>query len=313
MKKQLMTGALALCSFASIAESYYARKTTWADTLKSTKTSYLNALKSGKIAPLEEGVWYSTEIFKNKSRNEVMFPENGHIDITAKDSVGKPLWRKTRYKDGNINRINFGGKAITYLYRTVKSDSEVTKTVSIGSDDGIKIWLNGKVVHDNPAMRGVSPGSDTVKLNLKKGTNTVLLKIDNEGGGGYGFYYSIKSELSEIYNQLKADFPAKAKTFGRDINYNQFSNWLSDKSSADIESKWLNATSSQIGDLSEGINATDSISKVSQALELECELVSVKRLYSLFKPEALEMSVKYLTRRYRKDYPNGNALPCKNC
>jgi hypothetical protein len=48
-----------------------------------------------------------------------------------------------------------------------------------GSDDGIKVWLNGKVVHVNEVQRGCAGVADTVELKLQKGTNRLLVKIDN--------------------------------------------------------------------------------------------------------------------------------------
>ena len=57
--------------------------------------------------------------------------------------------------------------------------------LEIGSDDGVKVWLNGELVHSNNVMRGVTTGEDKVKVNLKKQWNELLLKVTN-GAGGWG-------------------------------------------------------------------------------------------------------------------------------
>jgi uroporphyrinogen decarboxylase len=63
-------------------------------------------------------------------------------------------------------------------------DEEVT--FGFGSDDGIKVWLNGDVVHVNEVQRGCAGGADQVTLRLRKGVNRLLVKIDNYIAG-WGF------------------------------------------------------------------------------------------------------------------------------
>jgi hypothetical protein len=65
----------------------------------------------------------------------------------------------------------------------VKPPEAMDARLEVGSDDQVKIWLNGEVVHDNPAMRGYQDGQDKVKVSLKAGWNTLLMKITNGGGG----------------------------------------------------------------------------------------------------------------------------------
>ena len=52
----------------------------------------------------------------------------------------------------------------------------------LGSDDGIKVWLNGQLVHANNVTRGAGPGQDKVEVTLKQGWNRLLLKITQSGG-----------------------------------------------------------------------------------------------------------------------------------
>lgn len=297
----------AFFSFAAMADGYYVKKSTWVDTLKTSRSNYIKALKKGEISPLTIGSWYTTGLFKNKSRSAVLFPETDGVNLTDKGADGKALWQKAGFEDGTVNSLGFDGQAVTYLYRTIDADADVSKAVSLGSDDGIKIWLNGRVIHDNPARRGVRPGSDRITFDLKKGRNELLLKIDNEGGGGYGFYYEMKNEANDIIRQVKADFPENAQTFGRDISSAELKSWLKGDKSGQIEHAWQNKVNEQIGQLSGGITAEGALERIAQALLLEEQLLIVKRQMALFNPEALSRSIKYLTRRYRKTYPNGKA------
>ena len=78
---------------------------------------------------------------------------------------------------------------VAYAYSEVDEVHARDVVLSCGSDDGIKIWLNGEVVHSNEAGRGFSPRQDSVVVQLKAGTNRIIAKIDNyTAGWGFGMY-----------------------------------------------------------------------------------------------------------------------------
>ena len=77
-----------------------------------------------------------------------------------------------------------GEDRVAYLRAEVWSPGERKARLELGSDDGIKAWLNGSVVHENNTNRGISPGQDEVEVTLKKGWNGLLLKI-TQGGGNW--------------------------------------------------------------------------------------------------------------------------------
>lgn len=77
----------------------------------------------------------------------------------------------------------FGGNArAAYLKTQLASDKEQDAVLEFGSDDGVKVWLNGQVVHANNATRPCSPGQDKVNVKLKQGDNTLLVKVTQSGG-----------------------------------------------------------------------------------------------------------------------------------
>lgn len=58
--------------------------------------------------------------------------------------------------------------------------------LSCGSDDAIRIWLNGELVHDHEVRRGLTPDQDQVTVRLREGVNRLLVKIVNyENGWGF--------------------------------------------------------------------------------------------------------------------------------
>jgi hypothetical protein len=55
--------------------------------------------------------------------------------------------------------------------------------LELGSDDGVKVWVNDKEVYAVNASRALQPGSDKVKLPLHSGWNSLMLKITQNNQG----------------------------------------------------------------------------------------------------------------------------------
>ncbi len=72
---------------------------------------------------------------------------------------------------------------VAYLRTNIWSPEVRSGTLELGSDDGIKVWLNGELVHQNNVKRGLNPGEDIVKIQLKQGWNSCLMKITQITGG----------------------------------------------------------------------------------------------------------------------------------
>ena len=136
-------------------------------------------------------------------------------DVAAKganegDSVGNLVWTLGEISPtgGNnvtdlINEIGLGRgdvddhssyALITLESTTVQSDV----TMAAGSDDAIKIWLNGEVVHNNPIDREASDFQDTFKVDLNKGDNLLLVKV-SERGGGWSMFVGIDADINAVY------------------------------------------------------------------------------------------------------------------
>lgn len=76
-----------------------------------------------------------------------------------------------------------GDMRVAYLHTRVYSPTTQEVRLELGSDDGIKAWLNGESVHANNVLRGCEPSQDVVSVTLREGWNDLLLKIMNDGGG----------------------------------------------------------------------------------------------------------------------------------
>jgi hypothetical protein len=72
----------------------------------------------------------------------------------------------------------FGGEQrVAYMKTTLRSAKEQEVLFAAGSDDAIKVWLNGELIHAKNAQRALHPMEDKFRGRLRPGDNTVLCKI----------------------------------------------------------------------------------------------------------------------------------------
>jgi putative membrane-bound dehydrogenase-like protein len=74
-----------------------------------------------------------------------------------------------------FGRENISAYVLTYVY----SPKAQKVKMLVGSDDTVRLWLNGKMVHEYTTPRSAVPDSDEVAVQLKQGWNTVLAKVVN--------------------------------------------------------------------------------------------------------------------------------------
>jgi len=83
--------------------------------------------------------------------------------------------------------------AAAFALAEIKSDKEVKTFLSVGSDDGIRIWHNGKLIHDKWVGRGVNKDEDLVPITLAVGSNQLLLKVQDMNQA-WGFVVRVLDE-----------------------------------------------------------------------------------------------------------------------
>jgi HEAT repeat protein len=125
----------------------------------------------------------------NKKGNElfdVAFPPE---DPDAENIEWKqqPVTRDpARYWFIDLTRSCGGSHPVGYLRTYLWSPKTQEILLELGSDDGIKVWLNGEVIHANNVPRGCDRAQDKVTTTLNQGWNELLLKITNIGGAWAG-------------------------------------------------------------------------------------------------------------------------------
>jgi hypothetical protein len=131
----------------------------------------------GMVFP-PEAAFNQVKSYTGKDGQEVSWRQvdhthSGYIDFTK-------IWESSE-------------SGIAYAYRTFQMDSDTVVQVGIGSNDGVRMWVNEELLHNNPVLRKAVPCQDTVTVPMKKGDNSILVKID-QAGGGWGFYFSLLSD-----------------------------------------------------------------------------------------------------------------------
>jgi len=138
-----------------------------------------------------------------------------------KKGYGNRRWvAQPKWVDGKVHNTLGGDFSAHYLYREIHATVGATLNISLGSDDGIQVFLNSKQVLSKKVTRGAAANQEKVALRLRKGKNQLLLKVVNNTGTG-GFYFtSSQTPLAAIVNLLK--IPEKkwnAKQRAQVVNY----------------------------------------------------------------------------------------------
>jgi hypothetical protein len=127
---------------------------------------------------------------------DIVYPPEREIDLAKKyagvDSQKIGWQDATTPKSGSVDLSMFDPHdlVVAYAFTYLHSPENQTLPLLLGSDDGVKVFLNGEEIHRMLTIRGAEPDQDNVPLHLKKGWNRLLLKIENNFGG-YNFYARI--------------------------------------------------------------------------------------------------------------------------
>ena len=70
-----------------------------------------------------------------------------------------------------------GEYGLAYLRTVVCSETAQKVRLELGSSAGLKVWLNGELVHKYNSDQDCTPNFEQVEVNLKEGRNKLLLKV----------------------------------------------------------------------------------------------------------------------------------------
>lgn len=117
-------------------------------------------------------------------------PSEGSVQLIDDEPY---VWERVVCDDGlvdfqNPKRMDY---SVGYAYGEFESDKAGPALLGLGSDDGVKIWLNGELVKDSWVRRDTRIDNDLVPLKLVAGKNRILIKIQN-ATGSWSFFVRIR-------------------------------------------------------------------------------------------------------------------------
>jgi len=138
-----------------------------------------------------------------KAHNTPYPPETEGIvrDATYQGAAGQVRWREAAAAANGILDLralmtpkeNVIGYAGAYVYSPTASKTEIL----VGSDDGVKVWINGKLVHDFAEQRGIRIDEDRAAIELNQGWNSILVKVD-QGPGDWALSLRVRDREGEL-------------------------------------------------------------------------------------------------------------------
>jgi hypothetical protein len=166
----------------------------------------------------------------NNSSFHRRFIEEPKVELD-KTYAGEMRWtEKPDWKDGEVTKLT-GDLAATYLFRTITVAAPRPMTLLLGSDDGIQAWLNGQKVFANEISRSAAPDQDRIVVQLQRGENKLLLKVNNTGGE-YAFYFKALKEVptrfSVPFASAVADYSQKDFNISAALDNNAKTGWAVD-------------------------------------------------------------------------------------
>ncbi|KAA3658860.1 MAG: hypothetical protein DWQ10_10265 [Calditrichaeota bacterium] len=139
-----------------------------------------------------------------------ILPPEQNIDLQAEYSGRgeKVQWQRvTTRESGELNflvvfqknaKIKQGDlSGMAYACAEFKSPREKDIKLSLGSNDGAKIWLNDKVIYNRHLGRRAFADNEFLDIHVKKGWNRLLVKVENLGAS-WGLYVRLIDPDDEI-------------------------------------------------------------------------------------------------------------------
>ncbi len=123
---------------------------------------------------------------------DIAYPPEKQVDPKARyagrdqEQIG---WQKLSHPSGRIlmnDLLDPRDNCVVYGACVVEPPRAGRYTLLLGSDDGVKVWINGKEVWRNPQQRSLQPDSDKVEVSLEAGPNLLLVKVQ-QGMGDVGW------------------------------------------------------------------------------------------------------------------------------
>ena len=136
----------------------------------------------------------STDLLAEVSSGIVTEHRLATLGATEGMLVGNNVWTAHKIESVGRNNINqmfesLGiqpdeNNRVVYGSIILNSLRKQNTNMFVGSDDAVKVWLNGELVHQKLVWRETNDYQDFFPVPLKQGANVLLVAIDNRPGSG---------------------------------------------------------------------------------------------------------------------------------
>jgi CubicO group peptidase (beta-lactamase class C family) len=143
----------------------------------------------GPIPVFPEKTDSKDEVIQKKAfANDFLAQNGGESGIAPKDGMthqidGKEYkWQTFTSKDDVIDLTEVFGKldyVVAYAWAEIDSPEAKDVLLGVGSDDSVKVWLNGKLIQEKWIPRAINKDDDLIQAKLQKGKNQILFKVQN--------------------------------------------------------------------------------------------------------------------------------------
>ncbi|HAZ63825.1 MAG TPA: hypothetical protein DCZ72_09505, partial [Armatimonadetes bacterium] len=146
----------------------------------------IDSVSAGFDAVLD---WLISPIYAEAGKDHIAL----HDQAFAPEQAGADVtWTPIAGDAANSGAVVFDGlpfhgdQRVIYAKAEIYAPAAMTVQAQTGSDDGIKVWVNGEVVHSFNNSRALTVNQDTFNISLNEGWNPVLIKV-SQGGGNWSF------------------------------------------------------------------------------------------------------------------------------
>ena len=135
----------------------------------------------------------STDLLSEASGGTVTEVTVATHGATAGQSVGDSMWALHKLPHQGINNIGDMLKqsirdGVIYGSVSLYSPREQDTTIYAGSEDEVKVWLNGVLIYQHLSRRAAHDYTDFFPVTLKPGRNVLLVAVRILGNTGHGFF-----------------------------------------------------------------------------------------------------------------------------
>ncbi|MDF1799428.1 MAG: PSD1 and planctomycete cytochrome C domain-containing protein [Planctomycetota bacterium] len=161
--------------------------------------------------PVAAGAWYQAGPFPLESavgayQTQLEIETDTALDPTADwtgpDGSAQRWTYRMDFADGVATKLA-GGTNLHFVAKELYAPTARSLEVSLGSDDGFELFVNGTQVAAREVPRGVAPDQDRATIELTPGRNTLVFKVINTGGDA-GFYFQALESAEALVGDLVA-------------------------------------------------------------------------------------------------------------